>query len=133
VADPKNKPSALAAGVMAALVLREVGWAWFPPELQGMASKGLGGLLVLVLLAVVWLQSARSGWLDAAIAYGAWSALQTLLCSFAYMVEPWTVPPGVGICSARLDLDLGALGLLVAALFAMRASGVNVYRSAKTE
>jgi hypothetical protein len=113
---------------MAALVLREVGWSGFPPELQGMASKGLGALLVLVLLAAVWLLSSRSGWLMAAVAYGAWSALQTLICSVVYMVEPWTVPPGVGICSARIDFDLGALGLLAAAWFALRASPVNSYR-----
>jgi len=110
---------------MAALVLRETGWSWFPHELQGMASKGLGALLVLVLLAAVWRLSSRSGWLMAAIGYGAWSALQTLLCSAWYMVEPWTVPPGVGICSARVGFDLGALGLLAAAWFALRASPVT--------
>lgn len=113
---------------MAALVLREVAWSWFPAELQGMASKGLGALLVLVLLAAVWRLSSRSGWLTAAMAYGAWSALQTVICSFAFMVEPWTVPPGVGICSARIDFDLGALGLLVAAWFAVKASHVTPYR-----
>jgi hypothetical protein len=129
----KSRPDALAAALMAVLVLREVGWSLAPAELQGMASKGLGAFLVLVLLAAVWLRWPRSGWLDAATGYGAWSALQTLLCSCAYMASPWTVPPGVGICSARVGFDLGALGLLVAALFAMRASGVNSYRSAKTE
>lgn len=123
--DRQSRPDALAAVLMAALVLREVAWAWFPAELQGMASKGLGALLVLVLLGAVWLLSSRSGWLMAAMAYGAWSALQTAICSAAYMVEPWTVPPGVGICSARIDFDLGALGLLAAAWFALRASPVR--------
>lgn len=118
---------------MAALVLREVAWSWFQAELQGMASKGLGALLVLVLLGAVWLLSLRSGWLMAAIGYGAWSALQTLLCACAYMVEPWTVPPGVGICSARIDFDLGALGLLAAAWFALKASPVSSYRFGKQE
>jgi len=113
---------------MAALVLREVAWAWFPAPLQGMASKGRGALLVLVLLAAVWRLSSRSGWLTAAVAYGAWSALQTAICSAAYMVEPWAVPPGVGICSARIDFDLGALGVLVAAWFAVKASPVNSCR-----
>jgi hypothetical protein len=113
---------------MAALVLREVAWTWAPVELQGMASKGLGAFLVLVLLAAVWRLSSRSGWLMAAIGYGAWSALQTLLCSVGYMVEPWTVPAGQGICSARLDFDLGALGLVIAAWFAVRASPVTPYR-----
>ncbi len=130
---PKSRPDALAAVVMAALVLRESAWSWFPFDLQGMASKGLGAFLVLVLLAAVWLLSSRSGWLAAAMLYGAWSALQTLLCSVGYMVEPWTVPPGVGICSARIDFDLGALGLLAAAWFALRASPVSSYRFGKQE
>ena len=119
---PKSKPDALEAGLFAVLLLREVGWSWFPPELQGMASKGLGALLVLFLLGIVMKLAPRSGWLLSAISYGAWSALQTLICSVAYMVEPWAVPPGVGICSARIGFDLGALGLVVAAGFAMRAS-----------
>jgi hypothetical protein len=93
-----------------------------------MASKGLGALLVLVLLGVVWRLSSRSGWLMAVMGYGAWSALQTLLCSVGYMVEPWTVQAGQGICSARLEFDLGALGLLAAAAFALRASPVTPCR-----
>ena len=101
---------------MAALVLREVGWSWFPAELQGMASKGLGAVLVLVFLCAVWRLSSRSGWLTAAVAYGAWGALQTVICSV------------VGICSARIDFDLGALGLLAAARFALKASPVSSCR-----
>ena len=114
---------------MAAVVLRDVGWAWAPAALQGMASKGLGALLVLALLVVVWRLAPRSSWLAWPIGYGAWSALQTALCSVAYAVKPWAVPPGVGICSARLDLDLGALALLDAALFAVKASSVTSYSS----
>lgn len=122
---PKSPPDALAAWLMAAVVLRDFGWAWVPAGLQGMASKGLGALLVLALLAVVWRHAPRSSWLAWPIGYGVWSALQTVLCSVAYAIEPWEVPPGVGICSARLDLDLGALALLAAALFALKASPVT--------
>lgn len=129
----KSPPDALAAALMAALLLREVGWSWFPAELQGMASKGLGAFLVLALLAAVWRLSSRSGWLMAVMAYGVWSALQTVLCSVAYMVEPWTVPPGVGICSARVEFDLGALGLMIAAWFAVMASSAKVYRFKKQD
>lgn len=126
--DRKSRPSVLAAVIMAALVLREVGWTWAPHHLQGMASKGLGALLVLVLLAAVWRLSQCTGWLTAVLAYGAWSALQTLLCAGAFMVDPWTVPPGQGICSARVGFDLGAMGLLAAAWFALRASPVSSCR-----
>lgn len=126
VAARASKPDALAAWLLAVLALREHAWAWFPAELQGMASKGSGALLALFLLGVVLKLAPRSGWLLAAIAYGTWSALQTLICSIAYMVQPWDVPPGVGICSARIDLDLGALGIMFAAWFAVRASSVKV-------
>ena len=96
-------------------------------------SKGLGALLALAGLAAVWWMAGLlrwpRRWLAWPIGYGAWSALQTTLCSVAYAVEPWEVPPGVGICSARLDLDLGAFALLVAALFAVKASSVTSYSS----
>jgi hypothetical protein len=43
-----------------------------------------------------------------------WSfeAIQTVICSLAYAVSPWTVPVGQSICSARLDFDMGALGIM---------------------
>ena len=125
--DRAKKPDALAAWIMAAFLLREVGWSWFPAEHQGMASKALGSLLVLFLAGVVWHLAKRSKWLLAALAYGIWSALQTVICSIAYMVQPWAVSPGQGICSARIDFDLGALGLMAAAFFAVRAAGVTSY------
>ncbi len=128
-----NRPDALAAWLVAVVLLRDVGWVWVPAELQGMASKGLGALLVLFLLGVLWRLAERSRWLLAGVAYGAWSALQTLICSVAFMVQPWEVPPGVGICSARIDFDLGALGLMFAAWFAVRASHVKSYRIADEE
>lgn len=126
--DPKSRPDALAAWLVAIVLLRDVGWARFPPEFQGMASKGLGALLVLFLLGALWTHAQRSRWLLAGIAYGAWSALQTAICSAAYMLQPWEVPPGIGICSARVEFDLGALGLMFAAWFAVRASRVSSYR-----
>lgn len=131
----RNLPDALAAGLMAVVVLRDYGWTWVPAGQQGMVSKGLGALLVLALLAAVWhlagLANLPRWWLAWPIGYGAWSALQTVLCAALYLMQPWSVPPGVGICSARLDIDLGALGLLIAALFALRASPVSSYSSNK--
>lgn len=122
-------PDALAAGLMAVVVLRDFGWAAFEPAARGMASKGLGGLLALVALAVIWWLVGRLGWprrwLACPIAYGAWSALQTVLCSIAWLAEPWEAPQGQGICAARVDLDLGALALLAAAAWAIAASPVR--------
>lgn len=112
---------------MAAVVLRDVGWRFVPPELSGMVSKGLGAALVLTLLAVMWRHAPRTPWLIWPVAYGAWSAAQTVLCAIGYVIAPWPVPPGVGICSARLDFDLGALALVAVAVFALRASPVTSY------
>ena len=94
-----------------------------------MASKGLGAALVLVLLSVVyWLTDAR-GWLLAVLAVAAWYQLQTLICAAAYMLGPWAVQPGQGICSARVGFDLGALGLLAVAYVAWRLIPVISYRA----
>ena len=106
---------ALACELLLIVAGREFGWTFVPPELQGMASKGLGAALVLVLLSMVYRYAPRSGWLLAVLAFGAWCALDTLICSAWWMVEPWVVPPGVGICSARLEFDLVALGVMVCA------------------
>ena len=101
------------------------------PALQGMASKGLGGLLVLGALAAVWHLAGLLGWprrwLAWPIGYGMWSALQTVLCSVAWLIEPWQAVEGRGICEARTDLDLAALALLIAAAWAVFASPVRSY------
>jgi hypothetical protein len=39
-------------------------------------------------------------------------ALQTVICSVAFAIKPWVVPVGQSICSARLDFDMGALGIM---------------------
>ena len=112
--DPKSRHS-LAAELLLIVAAREHLWIFLPPHLQGMASKGLGAALVLVLLSMVHRLAPPSKALLAVLLVAAWYSLQTLICSAAYMIEPWDVPPGVGICSARIGFDLGALGLLVLA------------------
>lgn len=83
--------------------------------MQGVASKGLGAALVLVLLSVVHRLAPPSRLLLGVLALAAWYSLQTLICSAAYLIEPWPIAPGVGMCSARLAFDLGALGLVMVA------------------
>ncbi len=106
---------ALSCELLLIVAAREFGWTLLPPELQGMASKGLGAALVLVLLSVVYRYAPRSRVLLAVLAFGAWCALNTLTCSAWWMVEPWSVPPGVGICSAKIEFDLVALGVMLCA------------------
>ena len=125
-----NLPDALAAGLMVLVMARDYAWTWVPPAVAGMASKGLGALLVLAVLPCVWWMAGLlkwpRRWLAWPIGYGCWSALQTALCSAAWMVEPWPVVEGRGICAGRIDLDLAALGLLIAAAWAVLASPVRV-------
>lgn len=115
-------PRALAVELLLIVAAREHLWPWLPAELQGAASKGLGAALVLVLLSVIYrLTDAlgmRSRALYAVLCLAAWYSLQTLICSAAYLNEPWPIPPGMGMCSARIDFDLGALGLVLIAAFA---------------
>lgn len=86
--------------------------AW-PPELRGLASKALGALSILTL---VWLVISLTPRWPALTGIALWwsvEEVQVALCSFAYMVRPWPVAVGQSICSARLDLDLGAIGIVV--------------------
>lgn len=96
----------------------------WPAELRGLASKALGAI---ALLSLVWLCVAlapRSHLITAVALWWSIEEVQVALCSFAYMVKPWPVAPGQSICSARLDLDLGAIGIVVVfwlALFVIRS------------
>jgi hypothetical protein len=110
---------ALACELVLIVAAREHLWPWLPAELQGMASKGLGAALVLVLLSVVYRHAPRSRVLVAVLGVAVWCSLQTLICSAAYMVEPWSVAPGQGICSARIEFDLGAVGVMLLAWLAL--------------
>jgi hypothetical protein len=98
-------------------------WPHFPPELQGMASKGLGACEVLALLAVVW-ELKPSKPMAILLIWWVWEELQTALCSFAYMRQPWEVPPGVGICSAALGFNFDAAGILAVAWIAHYLSSI---------
>lgn len=112
--DRKSRLSsrALAVELLLIVAAREHLWPWLPAEMQGVASKGLGAALVLVLLSMLYRLAPASRALYAVLCLAAWYSLQTLICSAAYLVEPWPIEPGVGMCSARIDFDLGALGLV---------------------
>lgn len=131
-AGQKSRPEswALACELLLIVAAREYLWLVVPADLQGMASKGLGAALVLVALSIIHRLSLQvygpSKLLGCVLLVAAWYSLQTMICSAAYMIEPWEVLPGQGICSARLDFDLGALGLIIVAWLAVRMSTVKV-------
>jgi hypothetical protein len=121
----RHESWALACELLLIVAMREHLWPHLPAHLQGMASKGLGAALVLVLLLMVYRHAPKSRALVVVLLLAAWYSTQTLICSAAYMVEPWTVPPGQGICSARIGFDLGALALVAVAATAMYLSSLT--------
>lgn len=96
-------------------VLRHYGYLAAAPEDIGIVSKMLGGAALLALMPFVWkaYPSRLMAWV---LAWWAFEALQIVLCSAAYWIKPWEVLPGQSICSASFGLDLGALGIMAAAL-----------------
>ena len=100
-------------------------WAQFPSAMQGGVSKSLGAAATLVLLWGVY-RSQPSRPLAWVVLWWAWEEAQTLLCGAAWAFSPWPVAPGQGICSGRIDFDLGAIGILIVAAIAMRLTPVNL-------
>lgn len=114
----------LAALLLLVAAVRHFGWGLVPVEMMGAAFKAGGGLAIITLIAVVFLSCKRSWPLSAVLAWWAYEEAQVTLCGLAWMVEPWPVPPGQAICSARAGVDFGALSLLVVAALAL---AVNSY------
>ena len=109
----------LALALLLVAGVRHYGWVQLDPELRGVASKGLGGIEVLALLALVWrlIPSAR---VRCVLAFWAVHEVMVAGCSAWWLVKPWEVPAGQPMCSYGLGLDLGAVGLvafLIVAIF----------------
>lgn len=103
----------VAVALLSVMAARHWGYDLWPPEQRGLASKALGALALLSMVwMVVWL-APSSRIVMAIAAWWSFEELQVVLCSFAYMRSPWPVQVGQSICSARLDLDLGAIGIMV--------------------
>jgi hypothetical protein len=105
----------LAAYVLAIIAARNYGWLMADAAARGAVSKALGAAAILALLLLVY-RLAPSKPLGLALAFGAFEELQTIICSTAYAFNPWAVPEGQSICSARLDFDLGAIGVMLLAI-----------------
>jgi hypothetical protein len=108
---------ALALCLLAVLVTRHYAWDLAPPELAGVTSKMLGALEALSLLGVIaYAYRHTAVWV--VCCYGAWEHAQTAICSWAYIVRPWTVAPGEPMCSAATGVEIGAVGIAIAAALA---------------
>ena len=101
----------LALCLLAVGTTRQYAWLAFPDDLRGMASKGLGSLAALFLLALV-LHARPSKAIFCVVTWYAFMELQTVLCSAWYLFAPWVAPVGQPICSARIGFDLGSIGIL---------------------
>lgn len=119
----------IALALLTVGALRHYLWPAFPAELQGMASKGLGGVAALGLILAVWHLSDKTKELGYVLLWWAWEESQVLLCSIAYMAKPWEVRPGLGICSARLDFDIGAIGIVIVGALAYHLSNLTVSKN----
>jgi len=95
--------------------MRHYGYLLAEPEARGAVSKALGGALLLALVPLLW-RLAPSRLMAAVLVWWTFESLQTVICSVAYAIKPWPVPAGVSICSARLDFDLGAIGIMLVAM-----------------
>ena len=105
--------------LLGALALRHYFYGAFPHEYAALVWNITGAALFLALLVYVAFR-VRRGWVLYPLAW--WMAEEILVigCNAAFIVSPWVVPAGQDMCSSLLQIDLGRLGALVLAGFAMR-------------
>lgn len=116
-----NRSEWIAAEVLLATAGRETLWWLAPLDAQPAVSKLCGAAMVLVLLDIIRrLTDGRSPELNSALALATSYQVLTLFGVAAYIIDPWPIPAGMGIVSALIGFDLGALWLLAVALLATR-------------
>lgn len=108
-------------GFALALLLAGLGWnnahKWVPDVHAGHVWSASGGAFIALLLAVL------------ALVWGHWAvtlvcllligyALQVFACNLWFVFDPWVKPAGGELCSSRLGMPLGLVGLWVASLVA---------------
>lgn len=107
-----NQSNGLAVALLAIGASRHYGWLLADVQHMGVASKALGAIAALCLLAIVWANF--SSWLlTPVIVWYGFEELQTAVCSVMFLIEPWHVEAGQSMCSARIGFDIGAVGIAV--------------------
>ena len=89
------------------------GWNLVPPEHQAQAWNAAGAVVRAALVsALLW----RTRYAVPVVAW--WVAEELLVagCSLAYIASPWPIGDGEAQCQPLFPLDLGRLGILLAAL-----------------
>jgi hypothetical protein len=104
-----------------ALLLAGLGWnnawKWVDDAHAGHVWSASGGAFIALLLAVI------------VLVWGHWAvtlvcllligfALQAFACNLWFVLEPWVKPAGGELCSSRLGVPLGLVGVWAASLVA---------------
>ena len=118
----RSSSSSLSAVLLLIGSAKNYAWSFFPPADRGMAAKALASIALLGCLWIIYRLAPFARLVALVLIWWAWEELQVVLCSVAYMVDPWDVPLGQSICSARIDFDLGAIGILIVAFLAWKLS-----------
>lgn len=108
----RSDPIPLAVAMLALGGSRHYAWDLFPPELRGIVAKALGGAAMLGLILIV-LRLRFSVPMALVASWWAIEELQIVICSILFAVAPWPVPTGQSLCSSRIDVDLGSIGICV--------------------
>lgn len=92
-------------------------WQWVPDEMQGLVNNicaAVFALLLLLLAAMVF-----PSWEIRVVAglLGVFKAM-VVACDTWYIVAPWIVKPGQAMCSARFNMPLGIIGLVLGVILA---------------
>lgn len=131
MAARKNpRQSSLSALLLLVGACRHYGWELASEDLAGVASKGLGAAAILCL---IWLCYHLAGGGKLVLAVAAWwsfEELQVVLCTAAWAIEPWHVPKGKAMCSAKAGFDIGAITVIIVSALAV---AVTSYSARETE
>lgn len=95
---------------------------WVAPELAADVWNIGSSALILFLLMIV-AATYRSWEMVAVCATLAGFKVMVIGCTAWFMVDPWPTVPGQALCSQRLDMPLGVLGLIIAGLLVIELSG----------
>jgi len=116
-----SRSDAITSAVLALGALRHYGWQFADDGLRGEAWKACSAACILGLAWMHYLER-PSQYMAAVIAWLAFEELQVLICAAWWAADPWPVPDGCAVCSARAGIDIGAIGILLVALLVWRVA-----------
>lgn len=119
-----NRANQLAALLLLVGTSRHYGWLVVDPQFRGIASKALGSIAALCLIAIIW-HHFSSKLVSMVLAWYAFEEFITASCSVMYLIDPWPIEAGQSICSAKVDFDIGAAGIFVVGFLAYKLVNSN--------